>query len=616
MYILGVSMGHDASACLVNQQGEIVAAVSEERFSRIKSHTGFPYHSIASVLALAGIDQAAVSHVAVASRLMFFPGYAWNDYFFSRDWPYLASINVWDNVPQNRFVKLARLLIEHLWPADTQEDDELWQQQEELFTRQLVQKGLEATGFGHATLHMVGHHHAHACSAFYTSGVQDALVVTMDCEGDGSCASASIAEAGQLTCISMASSDYSPGTFYSQLTAFLGFKPNRHEGKITGLAAFGNKDRYYRLISPFLRFNTVTEQFESAITEADTLGRKWNTVVRIWTNNDYEDAYDNLLFDLLRNKLGKSADGRDLAAAFQTVLEDAISDYVLHFRQKFPSGNLLLAGGVFANVKLNQRLAGLDGTGYIHIHQNMGDGGLSVGAATSVLYETLGQPYRNYRPPHVYLGNAYDDAAIEQVLQSEQLAYRYSPQIECEIAGLIHAGKIVGRFNGAMEYGPRALGNRSILARPTDKGINDWLNKKLRRTEFMPFAPAILFEEATKLLENFSDQHTGYAACFMTITFEVKAQWRDRLQAVTHVDGTARPQLVHQQHNPSFHKILQEYCRLSGIPAVINTSFNLHEEPLVATPADAVRAFRQGRLDYLAIGNFLVAGEAAAASAG
>ena len=156
-----------------------------------------------------------------------------------------------------------------------------------------------------------------------------------------------------------------------------------------------------------------------------------------------------------------------------------------------------------------------------------------------------------------------------------------------------------------MEYGPRALGNRTIMARPTDKNINDWLNKKLKRTEFMPFAPSMIIEEAHNVLENYENGPSKYADNFMTITYDVKPEWQEKTQATTHVDGTARPQVVTAEANPSYHKIITEYFKLSGIPVIINTSFNMHEEPIVTTPNDAIRSFEQGCLDYLAISNYL-----------
>jgi carbamoyltransferase len=205
----------------------------------------------------------------------------------------------------------------------------------------------------------------------------------------------------------------------------------------------------------------------------------------------------------------------------------------------------------------------------------------------------------------VYLGPEYSARDIEAELQRTDLPYRFVPNIEAEVARLLASGSVVARFNGRMEYGPRALGNRSILYTPTDPSVNDWLNKNLKRTEFMPFAPSTLFEEAPRCYEGLAGGEAP--ARYMTITFQCTEWMRTHCPGVVHLDGTARPQLVRSEENPSYYAIIDAFRRLTGLPTVINTSFNIHEEPIVCSPADAVRAFSIGHLDYLAIGDFLVA---------
>jgi carbamoyltransferase len=284
------------------------------------------------------------------------------------------------------------------------------------------------------------------------------------------------------------------------------------------------------------------------------------------------------------------------------VLEVVATGYVAHYLKKTGARNLVLSGGVVANVKLNQRLRDLPGVDGIFIHPNMGDGGAGTGAA---LLEFQDHPALSRPLPDVYLGPSFDDDAIMDALQRAQLpSERYRP-IEPKIASLIAAGKVVARFNGRMEYGPRALGNRSILYHAKEPEVNQWLNQRLGRTEFMPFAPATLHDKRNDCYRHVDG--ADYAAQFMTITFDCTEAMRRDSPAAVHVDGTARPQLVTPTSNASFHRILTEYYQLTGIPSVINTSFNMHEEPIVCTPDDAVRAFLQGNLDYLAIGDYLVA---------
>jgi carbamoyltransferase len=276
--------------------------------------------------------------------------------------------------------------------------------------------------------------------------------------------------------------------------------------------------------------------------------------------------------------------------------------YVSHYLKQTGARNLVLSGGVVANVKLNQRLKEIPGVEKIFIHPNMGDGGCGTGAA---LLEFQGNGHLKQPLKDVYLGPSYTADEIADALQRAALPFdRYTP-IEPKIAALIAAGHVVARFNGRMEYGPRALGNRSILYHAKEPEVNQWLNQRLGRTEFMPFAPATLNEARHECYKNVDGGE--YAAQFMTLTFDCTEDMKRTSPAAVHVDGTARPQLVTETSNPSFHAILTEYRKLTGIPSVINTSFNMHEEPIVCSPDDAIRAFLQGNLDYLAIGDFLVA---------
>jgi carbamoyltransferase len=255
---------------------------------------------------------------------------------------------------------------------------------------------------------------------------------------------------------------------------------------------------------------------------------------------------------------------------------------------------------VHANVKLNQRLREIPGVEQIFVYPNMGDGGCGTGAAMLAFDR---QVFCRGAVENVYFGPDYTPEQMESALQENKLVYQRLDNIEERVAELLTQDAIVGRFNGRMEYGPRALGNRSILYPAKDPAVNQWLNHQLGRTEFMPFAPAALASEAPRLFQNLSGCEK--TAEFMTITFDCTEQMKRQCPAAVHVDGTARPQLVSEHTNPSFHRILQRYFELTGIPAMINTSFNMHEEPIICSPDDAIRAFLTGRLDYLAIGPFL-----------
>jgi len=237
----------------------------------------------------------------------------------------------------------------------------------------------------------------------------------------------------------------------------------------------------------------------------------------------------------------------------------------------------------------------------------MGDDGLMVGAAYLGLRElsqTRQQKFQREFLKTVYLGPQFSQSEITSAASRHGVKAVVSNQVEEDIAGFLAEGKIVGRFAGRMEYGPRALGNRTILADPRDPKINDWLNKKLKRTEFMPFAPSILEEDSARYFKGWSPDQV--AARFMTVTYDVHPEVQSTCRAVVHVDGTARPQVVRAEDNPGYHRVLSAYKRRSGLPIVVNTSFNIHEEPIVCTPDDAIRSFLTGCIDVLAMENVIV----------
>jgi carbamoyltransferase len=300
----------------------------------------------------------------------------------------------------------------------------------------------------------------------------------------------------------------------------------------------------------------------------------------------------------------------DVAAAAQRVLEEAVVPLVQTAVADGGLSHVALNGGVFANVRLNQRIAALPGVARVFVFPGMSDTGNSLGAALLAL-AALDRPafagaYRALDA--VGWGPGYDDAEIRAVLDAAGLGYRHLPAegLAEAAARAIHEGLVVGWFQGRMEFGPRALGYRSIVASPVDADMHQRLNDRLSRTEFMPFAPSVLAECAGAIFRDV--EPAAHTAEFMTITLDVEPQWRPRIPAVVHVDGTARPQLVRRDRNPLYHRLIERYRDLSGIPLVLNTSFNVHEEPIVCRPEEAVQAFVDKRVDRLAIGSFWVGG--------
>lgn len=419
------------------------------------------------------------------------------------------------------------------------------------------------------------HHLSHSANAYYTSGFDDALIVTLDGYGSGLAGSVAVGKQGKIERIHEMEYPCSLGEFYERVTSSLGFRPGRHEGKIVGLAAYADPD---------VLFETVRSFFE--VKDGDVL---------------YKLPHNFFFTRHLAAKYAKPYVG----AAFQKVIEHVACEYVSYHQQKTGLKNLVLSGGVVANVKTNQRLFEIPGIENVFVHPAMGDDGCGVGAALLLTGEK--QQLTPYTLNDVYFGPGFSEEEMEKALKDAGLTPERPGDLEKRVAELLVDGKIVARFNGRMEYGPRALGNRSILYHAKDPSVNLWLNTQLKRTEFMPFAPATLYEHREKCYKNM--EGAEYTSEFMTITFDCTDFMLEQCPAAVHVDKTARPQLVRKDRNESFYRIIEEYYKLTGNPSIINTSFNMHEEPIVCTPQDAIRAFQLGHLHYLAMGPFLVKGQ-------
>ena len=369
------------------------------------------------------------------------------------------------------------------------------------------------------------------------------------------------------------------------LTVICGFHHMKHGGKVTGLAAHGRRDApCYEVMR-------------------ETLDGKGLTI--------------RTRIDPVRLKAALAGVPReDIAATAQRRLEEVVSGLVARAARRTGLRSVALAGGVFANVRLNQRIAELDEIDDVWVFPAMGDEGLALGAALQAA--AARRPLRPYRLTDAYLGAEFPDEDMRRALEDEGLPVdaHHHDDLAARVAERLADGRVVAVYRGRMEYGPRALGHRSILYQTTDPTVNDWLNKRLKRTEFMPFAPITLAEHADRCYVGLD--RCRHSAEYMTITCDCTPWMKEISPAVVHLDGTARPQLVRRDRSPFYYDVLAEYHRRTGIPTLINTSFNMHEEPIVCTPADAVRAFLQGHLDTLVLGPFLVdrADPAAATAAG
>jgi len=569
MVILGITDGDDSGACIV-RDNQLVAAVNEERLTRMKAVIGFPMLAIQEVIRLSEVAPSDITGVAVAAiKERFNPKPVENHGWFRRD-----------DSPGNRIknvftATLSPLLGKYSLPKKVYHRMQvrLNPKRREGIPALLKQLGIEAP------VRFYNHHLCHALSAYATSGFDEsALSVTLDGGGDGCCSHVYFHHGSSLSRLHTLDSFHSVGNFYSYVTHIAGFKASIHEGKITGLAAQGQpvyKDELLKMIT----------YHDGEIVNVGNL-------------------YHHVAIKKIRDMLPSDFRLSDLAASIQSILEELAVHYVEYWVKNSGAKKVALAGGVFANVLLNQKIAQLPDIEEMYVFPHMGDGGLSVGAAYGMLGADRGKFPYPYRLENVYLGPEFSNDHIGRELKQAGLPHHYADDVEQEIAQLLVKGKVVARFNGRMEFGPRALGNRSILYQGTDPAVNKWLNKRLNRTEFMPFAPAVLPEFAHQCFRMIDA--ASRAATFMTVTYDCTEEMKQHCPAVVHIDGTARPQFVHQQDNPSFHKIIDEYRKITGIPAIVNTSFNMHEEPIVCTPNDAIHSFLEGRMDFLAIGNYVV----------
>ncbi len=574
MRVLGIGDGFGAGAAFV-ENGVVVYAISEERLSRIKNHSGyyhgFPDRSIRAGLGFCGWDPQSIDRLAITNFA--FPPLPLRLLALGRSRP------VGDRELLDRH-EFSQTISSGLYSLFSEREPEsvLGKASISIYRRALARK-LEGQFGLRAPIVFVDHHRCHAASAYFTQPEDDCMVVTMDCHGDGLSGSVSIAQAGRLERVGSFPAAGSLGSFYAAITNYLGFQHHRHEGKVTGLAAFGDPEVADADVRRMIHYDTDKRQIISQ------LGRnQFNAIANIGSF------------------FGRDYSREEIAAAAQRHFERIVLGIVRDYLGDTGKRKLLLAGGLFGNVKLNQRLNELDELDYLFVHPAMGDEGLPVGAALA-LSAAKGR-YRLAEIDNCFWGDSFDDADVEKALASEDFHCERPPEIELRVAQLLAEKKIVARCAGRMEFGPRALGNRSILFHAGDATANDWLNKALQRTEFMPFAPSILAHRAATSFE--ATESAAYSAAFMTVCFDCKPEFKKNCPTVVHVDGTARPQFVNSTGHPGFFKILTEYEKLTGFPAVVNTSFNIHEEPIVCTPADALRAFSTARLDYLALGNYLV----------
>ncbi len=568
MYILSIScFYHDSSATLL-KDGQIVAAAAEERFSRKKHDSSFPNKAIKYCLDSQKINIDDIDYISFYEKpLLKFERVL---YQFLETFPWGFKMFV-TTLP-------------------------LWLK-EKIRIPKIIKKKLKYK----KDIFFIEHHLAHADSSFLASPFEKSAILVVDGVGEWATTSFGVGEGNNIKLIKELNFPHSLGLLYSTITAYLGFSVNNSEYKVMGLSAYGemdkNKNEYYKKIK-----NVID------IKEDGSFRLDMNYFIYHYSDRMPSSKLCELLGGPIRIKESEITQRhKDIATALQLVTEEVMTKILHYIYKKTKCKNIVLAGGVALNSLFNGKIIKNTPFKNIWIQPDSGDGGTSIGTALYVYNTILGNK-RNYEFKNVYLGPEYTIEEIELYLKKNNIKYDKINNIDKLIrktAQLIYQDKIVGWFQGRMEWGPRALGNRSILANPLNPDMKNILNLKVKHREnFRPFAPAVCEDDALKYFE--CKEYLSNIAKYMLAVCPVRAEWKNKLSSVTHIDGTARVQIVNRDDNPIFFHLIKEFGKLSGIPVVINTSFNVRGEPIVCTPGDAYNCIVGTEIDYLVMGRFLI----------
>jgi carbamoyltransferase len=547
MKILGITapISENTSACLI-EDGKLIAFAEEERFTKIKhAPRMIPQNAIEYCLNKAGISIKEVDFIAVGYESVF------------RSWAKDIFTNFWEQnwgklIPENGayleyFIRTMRLKQYFL---DLDKSGEAWKK-----------------------LRYVNHHLAHAASTARFSGFDESIIISIDGTGENNAGLFGYYKNGKIFSLKTVPMNQSLGWIYGNATEICGFKKHSHEGKLMGLAAYGN-------VKPSLLKEIAELREDGYYLKAGWVKRFEKRFRKRGKNEEITQYY------------------KDLAATVQNFLEEAVSRVAKSLQQKTKIRNVCLAGGVTLNCDMNSKIIGLDSFDNIFIQPAANDAGTALGAAAEVYFQETGNQCKKLSSP--YFGPDYSEEKIEDILKESKLKYRIISELK-EVAQMIFDGKIVGWFSGKMEFGPRALGGRSILANPSLSGIKDKINKEVKHREpWRPFAPSILKEHAAEYFENY------YSSPYMLLTFKTKKERIKDIQAAIHIDETARVQEVSKETNPRYYELISEFYKLSGIPAVLNTSLNDNGQPICLTPEDAIRTFYSTGIDIMVIENFIL----------
>ncbi len=586
MYILGINAYHGNASAAIVCDGRLVAAVEEERFNRVKYAAGFPAAAIRYCLAEAGITLDDVDHIAI---------------------------------PRNPWARLGtKLLYAVRMPRFARERARVLAQFTSL-PKALAQAFEVDPQRIRARYHRVEHHLAHLASTFFVSPFEQAAVLSADGLGDFASTMWATGEGNRLRVHGAVAFPHSLGMYYTAITQYLGFWKFGDEYKVMGLAAYGEP--------------AYLEEFRRILQSNAALGFRLNLAYfshhhtgpdMTWREADKTPQLGRIFSPYLEERLGptRAPDQpveqrhRNAAATMQACLEEVLFDLLTTLQRRTGHRALCLAGGVAFNCAANGKIFDRTPFEQVYVQPAAGDAGLAVGAAYYVYHHVLGHP-RTFVMEHPYWGPAYSQQQIRAALERSSIASSEfqvtelpEEQLAKETAKEIAGGKIVGWFQGRAEWGPRALGNRSILADPRRAEMKDILNRRIKHREvFRPFAPSILEEATGEYFEK------AYPSPFMALAYAVRPEKRKEIPAPTHVDGTGRLQTVSRSVNPRYWRLIREFANLTGVPVVLNTSFN-ENEPIVCQPEEAIECFLRTKMDTLVLGNTIVRKPASSALEG
>ena len=568
MYILGISCYYHDSAATLLKDGRVLAAAEEERFTRKKHDNSFPLQAIHFCLRQAGITIKDISYVG----------------FYEKP-----------------FLKFERLLSQHLEKFPSSLKTFLSSTPSWLNEKLRIPKTLRKKLGYRGDVLFIEHHLAHAASTFLVSPFQKAAIVTVDGVGEWTTTTYGKGEGNDLRLLKEIRFPHSVGLLYSTITAYLGFSVNNSEYKVMGLAPYGTMDRQKNPY--YLKLLQVIDIKEDGSYRLD---------LDYFVFHHKDKMPSAQLCTLLGGPVRKPESEvtkrhEDIAAAVQLVLEDIMTAILKQAHAETQCDAVVLAGGCALNSVYNGKILKNTPFKKIWIQPNATDGGASLGAASYIYHGILGNS-RKYVQDTAYLGPGYGTEEIRKFLEQNGVKYRTfanEKELLQKTGQLLWENQVVGWFQGRMEWGPRALGARSILSNPCNPQMKEILNVKVKHRErFRPFAPVVCVDDAPTYFD--CDDPIPAPTDFMLMVYPIRKKWQAQLPTVTHVDGSGRLQTIRREQNPLYYRLVKEFGKLSGIPILVNTSFNIRGEPIVCTPYDAYRCMMGTGIDYLVMDTFLI----------